>query len=876
MQIIELYIRDGISVSGNVSSLTSDSTPKLIDASATFEGVVLVGNIAFNPLNKKSAKITSITNTTTLVLTDDIFESTVDPYIIKSDFQRLDLFEDESVTITDSLKNVKDVAKIFSPFSQQFNVPASRINSKIFRHYEDQDVTNSFDARFKVDALIKLNGIDYKRGTVRLNGVSLKNNKPHSYKLIFFGETVELKDVLGNSLLSDLIFPSGLNFQYDHDTISPMFQNLGEVCFPLITHSKNMRLGGIESGVYKSTNDEFLNYRDLKPAIKVKHIIDAISRTFPQLNFSNDFFNTEDFRQLYLWLHRDKGFISNASESGGLQTLSTKFHLPTDEGLNLVDGIEVRPLQGEPSDQFDPFPDINATLNFTLVVTDTTQVFRLRVFTETLGFTLTNLDIELSGSLTYNSTTNPELLVSFGPYAVVNATIELSTTNTFTIQNFQINATGVELISGVYEFSSLQSLNTVQINRQMPKIKVLNFISDLFKLYNLVAFKDGDQIRCLPLDDFYREGVSYDITEYVDTTKSDVRKVLQYKNIDFNFKSKKSFLVEKSDEMQNANFGGTSFGDNTFDGGDYKIEVDFEKMMYERLVDETSGVESTIGQGAMIDKDFKPTVGKPLLLYITSQSATTNFILENIDGGSDVTISDHYNRPTQIRVSSGSVVSGATALNFGVEMDEFFRQPSGTTLFEKYYKNYITSVYNRQSRLLKIDAFLPLFIVLNYNLNDTFVIGNKAYRINSVKTNLLTNKSTLELYSLSREIKDIENNIDQNLPRLSSISATATSSSVSLSWTPLGDVVANNITGYDVYKDDVFVETLGDDISGRTITGLQDGTTYKFSIRTRYTIDSNVVFSPDRSVFATTDNFVLIAENDDNIITEQGNSIIVE
>ena len=56
-----------------------------------------------------------------------------------------------------------------------------------------------------------------------------------------------------------------------------------------------------------------------------------------------------------------------------------------------------------------------------------------------------------------------------------------------------------------------------------------------------------------------------------------------------------------------------------------------------------------------------------------------------------------------------------------------------------------------------------------------------------------------------------------------------------------------------IIKDDEFVETLGNDISGRTITGLDSGVTFKFGIRTRYTIGGTVFFSKDRIAFATTD-----------------------
>ena len=336
MQILELYIRDGIKYKG---AATSTSTNNLVDANADFS-TVKVGYIVFNDTDSTTAKVTAVTNSTTLALSADIFASG-ELYTIKSDFERLDLFEDESVTITDTIKNTKDISKVFTPFSQQFNVPASKHNSKLFRHYEDFDVINSFDARFKIDALIKLNGSDYKKGRVRLNSVSMKDNKAHSYKLVFFGDTIELKDILGDDDLSRLNFPSSLNFAYDYSTIKAKFISITstDVCFPLITHSKNMRFSN--SG-YKSTNNEFLNHLDIKPAIKVRAIIEAIQNTY-DLEFTGNFFNLSDFRNLYLWMHREQGFMSNSPEGGGVQVLESRFHLPSDGDFTLDSGTEIRP-----------------------------------------------------------------------------------------------------------------------------------------------------------------------------------------------------------------------------------------------------------------------------------------------------------------------------------------------------------------------------------------------------------------------------------------------------------------------------------------------------------------------------------------------------
>jgi len=70
---------------------------------------------------------------------------------------RVEMFEDESVSITQSIKNAKDISKVFTTFSREFTVPASKTNNKIFKHYYNYDVVGGFDARSRVDATIELN-----------------------------------------------------------------------------------------------------------------------------------------------------------------------------------------------------------------------------------------------------------------------------------------------------------------------------------------------------------------------------------------------------------------------------------------------------------------------------------------------------------------------------------------------------------------------------------------------------------------------------------------------------------------------------------------------------------------------------------------------
>ena len=80
------------------------------------------------------------------------------------DDQRVELFEDETITITQTLKNAKDIDKLFTDFTQSFTVPASKDNNKIFKHYYNDSIVDGFDARKKVAGRIELNNVLFKKG----------------------------------------------------------------------------------------------------------------------------------------------------------------------------------------------------------------------------------------------------------------------------------------------------------------------------------------------------------------------------------------------------------------------------------------------------------------------------------------------------------------------------------------------------------------------------------------------------------------------------------------------------------------------------------------------------------------------------------------
>ena len=273
--------------------------------------------------------------------------------------ERVDQFKDESVSFTQTIQNVKDIKKIFTEFTKTFALPASKKNNKIFDHYYNYDIVNGFDARTKVNASLELNDIPFKKGKIALTGVDLKNNVPHTYKITFYGNTVNLKDILGDQQLSSLGSLNSYNTNYDYTSIKNGIQSAAgsDLIVPLITNSQRLTYDSASDEYgnmyWQSTaNDRGVLYTEFKYALRLQAIIDAIETDYG-LQFSNDFFNNPsetDFYNLYMWLHRKKGNVEQETQVERVET--QVYNLNTFFGQNLFGELMVTQVLGYITTQY--------------------------------------------------------------------------------------------------------------------------------------------------------------------------------------------------------------------------------------------------------------------------------------------------------------------------------------------------------------------------------------------------------------------------------------------------------------------------------------------------------------------------------------------
>lgn len=685
--------------------------------------------------------------------------------------ERVDLFKDESVSITQSIKNVKDIDKIFTEFTKTFTLPASKTNNKIFKHYYRYNIVNGFDARVKVNATLEINNLPFKKGKIKLEGVDLKNRRPNTYRVTFFGSTVELSDIVGEDKLSSLDF-SAYNLNYDAATVQNKLQAASsgnDIIVPLITHTQRLYYDSTnvvaDSGnLYPwTTTNQGVKWNQLKYAIRVNSIIEAIEDKYTTANgypinleFSSDFFkNTSvlDFNSLYMWLHRKSGDVENLS--GNLETESQVTNL-TPTGTNPVGFINYGDRIVTPNNTQNILMQ-SMKVFFTTTSTDSYTAQVLRNGTSVAA---------LSSGSGNRTLTVPFQVGSFYEIYVTSASVINFSSVKWTIVYQDFTPTIPQTVTLNYEDTTFVTSTTFQfvVSQQMPDMKVLEFLTGLFKMFNLTAYVDQDnstttttRIKVEPLDDYYATFDTYDITDYVDTDKQVVDVALPYREIVFRFKDTNTFLANRYNQLANKAWGEIDYstGESNLAGQLYKVEVPFSHFQFERLNDATSGALKNIMWGYSVNESQNSYKGAPLLFYPVihdtgvSPNGGYSFVDDlDADGVAISSVDLRYaNLPSNTFTFNSTFAK--SNLNFFNEINEWTRDTTFTsTLFFSHYQDYIQDIFNSKRRLIKIKANLPIKIYLNLKLNDRLIYNDQVYKINEITTNLLTGESDIELLNV--------------------------------------------------------------------------------------------------------------------------------
>lgn len=657
---------------------------------------------------------------------------------------RIELFNDEKISVTSSIQNFNDIGKLFTDYSQTFTIPASKHNNAIFRHWYEssvgdtndinpQNVDNAFDHRIKYYGFIEIDTIPFRDGKFTMQKANKKNGFIESYSINFVGNLVQLKDKFKEDKLNQLEGLDELNFEYNLNNVVSVSRT--NIKFPLIGSTRRFEYEtGSDSDI--TTDTGAINYQELFPAVRVSKIFDYIESRYG-ISFEGEFLNYDQFKQLFLYCKNTETFNFYSDPLSPIfevkNTSFTQFDIPTN---TLTFSFQEEPDANRYESWIKITPTVS-TINYSVQIYD--------------NGTLWNTFENLTGyqDLNYFSRYRADENLISGQFVTHVFTYKLTSELPMTFDS-EVN---LKKSSGIYNRKAWAYADTtsgdLQVSRYMPDMTVDTFVTAIVKAMNLVIVPIAeDRFLFQPMEAWYQEGDLRDITEFVEAEDIEISRPNLFKQITFKYEKSENILNNAYRTLYNLDYGDLIFDnpDSAFTSN-YEVKLPFEDIMWERYTD-TNFITATCW-----NKDLKPYTPKPILMYFNGgQALSPGEPIKYTADGTTFSVNTVYPRFTNEIALGGTDLSYVNTLNWNTEISTWYLAQATNGLFQQYYANSIFNIYNQRTRVIKAKAHFNTYLLTSLKLNDKIALSNKRYTINSMTTDLTSGEVNLELLNDFRVI----------------------------------------------------------------------------------------------------------------------------
>jgi len=664
---------------------------------------------------------------------------------------RIELFNDEKISVSSSVQNVSDISKVFTDFSQSFTVPASDKNNPIFEHYYNNDLDGTINHNLRRDAWIEIDLVPFRKGKLQLEKANIKDGRAYSYTVTFYGDVTSLKDLWGDLKLSAMDY-SAFSFLYSGDNIQEHIENNladYDVKFPFIS-SQRLWQWNEPTTPYDNIDTSLgaVNFYELYPAIRIKALFDLIQSTYG-ITFTGTFLLDTQFTKAFLYCKNKESFkLMTDSQDVNFSTVYGGDIVPLDATLNTI-SLFWR------SDIYDPIEAGGYWESWTE-----------RKHTVSVGITTNNaytiyfLDIYKNGNYisTYSNYGNQSTtIISQNDDILLNDvyTFKVRSENVLTIDllftyNLHCAYAGYDNYGAptnytldTYGYAYAQHLLTANINiaNYTPDIKIADFFSGVLKEFNLTCYGTADKVwQIEPLEDWYNKGTIYNITPYTGLESIDVERIKLYKRISFEYQKSESFMNRQYKTIFEKEYGNLNM-DFPYDGGDYLVQSPFEDLMFNRF----TGTDIQVGYCLTPSPDYKPYIPKPIILYFNGYSYDQPYFKKE-----STTVQLYRLARFGQDFKTGSQTY---SLNWGADTSTYYQVPILDGLYQTFYYNYLTNLFSLKNRMIRVKCLLPLTMLTELKLNDRLIIRDKRYIINEMNSELTSGEVTFTLLNDFRTLK---------------------------------------------------------------------------------------------------------------------------
>lgn len=711
-----------------------------------------------------------------------------------------DLWDDESIRLSRQIKSFRDLTSVFTDFTQEFEIPSTPTNDIIFQDYfEENAVLTGWNPFLKKDAEIMIHGLPVFNGVIELVSVNFKNGLPRTYRVVFYGQSKKALTQWGEKTLIDIDWSA-----YDHvvnitNVIDSWTGALlgGDILWPIAdwhvgyVYSTNFN---VKNNINDVKSGAGIHINDLRPLIKLKAMVENI---FNQIGYqvSGTLLSDPALDQLFVAPMSGSGPIQNPTNLDA-QITASLFALTATAPNYYIGSVRI-PLVLASAD---PLGCWDAAGYFYRVPFNGKYKFKFQTTINSLGGGGGNLKINfaVNGQQRWYG----QGTTTLGLYEGI---LEGDFNAGDKITLIYINSVGFSINNLTFQVLDVpRGINgtTLNIGDLMPPTKISDFLNGFLKAFNAVIIPKGsDEFEIHNIDDWYQIGQTKNWTEYLDISNITHEKTPIPSRVHLMHQEGKDMANERFKEQFVRRFGELNFKPEIdFSADDFEVETIFNisvPSVMRDVDDKGNPIQNTDLQfPVMMDKDSKPIQQAFTLFYYAGiQSCNFHYFFDYIERTTYPLIGPYSAYPT---------ASNSYSLGFGLE-SVISGSMATKTMFNRWFNPYLSRLFSSSSRIVHIEAILPVGEWINLQMNDTISISGNYYKIEKIDYDMLKEKAKISLLTY---------------PDVDIISLTS-SGNVG-GWTPastkpIGETLINgNIIGRDLTNGIPFGGSLQTDQYGQT------------------------------------------------------------
>ena len=689
-----------------------------------------------------------------------------------------DLYENETIALQYSFNDIKDL-KPSGTYSRTFRIPATNNNAQIFGFIEQNTFQfSNFNPKRKLNAIITVDTLPVMEGSIQFKAAYTSNGVVSEYEIVFFGNVIDFFKNIGDADFKNYIavqLQNDYDITVDYVTISDVINEVigdGNIQFTLTDRGDNWVGNTVSIGtksIYSNSTTNVIKAGNLTPMVKSEYIFNKIielsgfsldstnsgtllnelGRLFipftSEANQTQQIGNPEEAKFLL------ENFVSNPQfdyTDFALQTVNNEsqyiYEIPnlievTDGGNNVLNNTYTAPFSGNylitataNLSLVSPFVGTNASqMQLIFIKTNNSSVQTLQGSSPMMQwYTYDNnynqiYYTDVNSSLVIGNTYTQQVYLEAGE--TIRPVIYLGEGSYFTLQS---EGTIFEIQTMNFKCNTLTKPiygNVIDWVANAPVMKCTEFMSAIFKMFNLVVISDAFNPKLLsfiPIQEYLASGETKDWSNKLDISKDFIlTPTTDYQSTinSWTYKQSSDYLNNIYNTQGNRIYGRLQLLDpeNDFATKEQKIELEFGSTPLALI----AGTDYPIAK--FINESVEYVNPTPRILFKTSDVMTIHILNDDtlsIDSAFTIPLFSHYQNIIPDYLSND--------YNFGQETPLHpVTQIPYNTLYARFWNDYIANIYAPDARIMEAFFALEFADIYNFKYNDKIFIKDSYWRI---------------------------------------------------------------------------------------------------------------------------------------------------